>query len=80
MFENFFSYFFLFFIFSFHFFFISYIYLREEILFLPAFVVLFVCLSVNNFTQKLMNRFSMKFSGSVGAGPRRNRLDFGSYW
>ena len=43
-------------IFSFHFFFSffffsSYIYLREEILFLPASVVLFVCLSVNNFTQ-----------------------------
>ena len=65
MFGNFFSYFFFFF-FSFHFFFFlisSYIYLREEILFCRC---LLFCLSVNNFTQKLMNRFCQ-------------RLDFGSY-
>ena len=25
-------------------------------------------------------RILMKFSGSIGGGPRRNRLDFESYW
>ena len=59
--RKFFQLFFLFFLFSFHFFLFSsssYIYLREEILFLPAFVVLFVCLSVNNFTQPDENCWS----------------------
>ena len=46
-------------------------YLRQEILFLTAFVCLHV-LSVNNFTQ-------VKFSGSVSGGTRNNSLDFGSY-
>ena len=53
-----FSFFFFFPFTSFFFFFSSYIYLREEILFLPAFVVLFVCLSVNNFTQPDENCWS----------------------
>ena len=29
---------------------------------------------------KFYECFSMKFSGSVGGGTRKNRLDFGSYW
>ena len=51
-------------------------YLREEILFLPAFVCLFVCEQLN---AKTHERISMKFSGNAGDGPRRKRLDFGSY-
>ena len=74
MFGKFFSYFFL--SLFFYFFISSYIYLREEIMFLPAYVVLFVC---EQLYAKTFEQISMKFSGSVGGGPRRNRLDFGSY-
>ena len=39
-------------------------------------VCLFVC---EQLYTKSYERIPMKFSGSVGGGPRRNRLDFGSY-
>ena len=55
---------------------IMYNYLRKEILFLMAFVYLFVCQQLD---AKSYEWISMKFSGSVGGGTRNNPLDFGSY-
>ena len=65
-------------IFSFHFFFFLFLIFisARMILFLSVFVVLFVC---EQLYAKTYEQISMKFSGSVGGGPRRNRLDFGSY-
>ena len=39
-------------------------------------VCLFVCQQIY---AKSYKRILMTFSGSIGDGPRRNRLDFGSY-
>ena len=54
----------------------------NEILFLPAFVCLSVCLFVfvcQQLYAKSYERILMKFSESVGGGTRKNRLDFESY-
>jgi len=37
----------------------------------------FVCLLVSRVMQKLLNRFSQKFSGKLAHEPRKNLLDFG---
>ena len=51
--------------------------LTKEVIFLVAFVRLFVCLSVTNITQK-SSLFAMKFYGEVHGGARDDSLDFGS--
>ena len=51
--------------------------LAKEVMFLVALVCLFVCLSVDNITQKTYERIGMKFYGGVLGSTMKNWLNFG---